>query len=39
MLAVKRDTFEKYSADNDWAGVFTEWSELVKNQIGEKSFN
>lgn len=33
-LVVRRDAFEKYSAQNDWAGVFTEWSDQIKDNIG-----
>jgi hypothetical protein len=34
-LVVRRDEFKKGSPENDWPGVFAEFSELIRAQIGD----
>jgi hypothetical protein len=36
MLMVRRDNFSKGSPDNDWPGVFDEFSAQIKEHIGKK---
>mmetsp|Transcript_61895 Transcript_61895/g.52438 ORF Transcript_61895/g.52438 Transcript_61895/m.52438 type:complete len:82 (+) Transcript_61895:183-428(+) len=39
ILKIIRDEFIKKSKDNDWAGVFTEYSQLIKQYIGDTNYD
>lgn len=37
-LSVRRDTFVRGSADNDWPGCFAEWAEQIKSNTKPKTY-